>query len=810
MRHLLTLLISILLLTSCADLQVAQRANLECDYETAFDNWEVLARKDFPEAEYQLAKLYAAGHLGTDRQQEALTHYQRAIELGHTGALYGMGQFLLRYAKSDVERATAIDALKQAATAGSVPAEIVLAELYIEGQYLPRDTSRGVEILSRHANADNPRAQYKLALLYDEGIALQQNYAKAYDYYQRALALGHRSAANRLATLYIEGRGVAVDYDRARELLQQQIDLGNMSAAYRLAALEEQLSGESGPSARSVELYRQAASGGYEAARLRMADLYFHGIGVERDIDKAINTYQEMSIGGYGPATAKLGDLYRDGEEKPLDYAYAHELYQLSYDQGFERAELRMARMMGYGLGVTRDIRAARLIYHKYALRGDVSAAYGAAQMIELMADFDHFPLEAVSWYQRAGEAGHQGARLRLAGLYWEGLGVDLDKSRAVALLEALVEEQYTPAMVRLGDYYRDGNYLPRNHIKARDHYLAAVEGHDGNARLKLADLYAQGDEAVRDFEAARVIFVDLSKAGDHAATYKLARMLEFRLGDNAVTPEIVALYERSAVAGYPPAQLRYADLQLEGIGVEQNVDRAIASYRILSERGLGAATFRLGKLVEYGRFETLDIDKAVRLYRKSIDQGYDLGNLQMARLHAVGKGVPRDLRYARQIFERFAVTGTIKAAYELGELYSIHKTQLSTDWLALAIKWYERAAQLGYLDAKYALAELLDSQKGQDRRYVMRLYHEAALAGHGRAMSRYGERLFNGISAKRNQAEGLAFVLTAARSNSSGALKLALSLMDRINRAADIRRANLRSLELKSEIFKVTGVLSE
>jgi TPR repeat protein len=237
-------------------------------------------------------------------------------------------------------------------------------------------------------------------------------------------------------------------------------------------------------------------------------------------------------------------------------------------------------------------------------------------------------------------------------------------------------------------------------------------------------------------------------------------------------------------------------------------VQHALDTYHLLSEKGVGAATFRLGKLVEYSASGSKGMGEAVRLYRAAIEQGYDLANLQMARLYAAGRGVPQDLARARRIFERFAIAGSLKAAHELGLLYTTHRQQLAADWLDKAIAWHGRAAKGGYLDAKFALAELLMREPGQDRVYAATLLKQAALTGHGRAMLRYGSRLFHGADGEAQQVEGLAFVLAAARGDTSGALKDALALMDLIDRPEDILQANWRSMQLRSAVDQLSSDL--
>ena len=61
-------------------------------------------------------------------------------------------------------------------------------------------------------------------------------------------------------------------------------------------------------------------------------------------------------------------------------------------------------------------------------------------------------PKIAAGWYARAALAGLSLAQLRLADLYEQGVGVDKDHAKALALLERAARNGYGPAQVRLRD----------------------------------------------------------------------------------------------------------------------------------------------------------------------------------------------------------------------------------------------------------------------------------------------------------------------------------------------------------------------
>lgn len=782
-------------LAGCADLRVAREAMRQNDVETARDHWERLAQKGFPDAAVGLARLYAGGHMGKERVAEAIVHFERAILLGHESAQSAMARFLIRHSLQFHNPERIVQHIRNAAEGGSVHARLAMSDLYFDGTGVEQNPEKAVVLLIEMT--DISEAAYRLGVIYREDIYAPRDYVQALAYFKQAAAVGHIRAELAQVDFYLNGWGIPADVNHAKALLSDLADRGSLPARFKLAAVIEQEGGAE-PSAEALGHLRKAATGGFAPASFRMADFYLRGRGLPQDVERAMRMLHDLSDRDYGPASARLGDLYRDGDNVQLDYSRAISFYELALEQGFERAELRIARMIHNGWGMDRDLKTALAVYLRHGRKGDAGAAYNVGQVMEDLAAERNEPLSAdvAKWYQRAHDAGHVEAGMRLADLYFFGNGVQQDLARSFAIVSDLSAQGEGRASRRLGEIYANPDREYSDVLLAQKYLAIAVEQGDRVARIRLADLYARPDTAISDAEKAIALYRNLLEEGDIPATFKLARMLERRMGENAITPEILGWYRKARDAHYPPAMIRYADMQLEGIGLLQDVEAALGTYRGLSSRGVGQATFRLGKMHESGIGQGVDYARAVAFYRKSFQQGYELADLQLARFYGEGLGVEQDVDHAIEIYLRFYRQGNDKAPLGLGRLYRFLGSKQE------AVTWLLRATELGNTQAWYELALLYEDIAGKPVPDSIAALQQASSAGHGRAKLLLGERIFAGQSTEPNQLEGLAMMLEAVRLQVPQALKLTVERMHEVEQAGTITKANVLAKQRIDALF--------
>ena len=239
---------------------------------------EQRARQGDPEAQHDLAVLYATGEGRPQDMREAAYWFREAAIQGIPGAQYNLGV------------------------------------LYEKGTGVQQDDVRALLWYHSAAERNHPRAQYNLGLFYAQGRGIPVNYAEARKWLRRAGDQNMTSALFELGQMEERGLGDAPDLSKARALYAQAAALGDQAAAERLVAMPLSTS------APASEATGSAARGDAGAAPASAKPL---SPDAERETLRAI---QQILIRlGYevGAADGLLGDRTREGIR---DYQRRHDL----------------------------------------------------------------------------------------------------------------------------------------------------------------------------------------------------------------------------------------------------------------------------------------------------------------------------------------------------------------------------------------------------------------------------------------------------------------------------------------------------
>jgi len=133
--------------------------------------------------------------------------------------------------------------------------------------------------------------------MYENGEGIPTNVGKAVELYQQAHLAGNTDATKNLAVMYEDGNGVPKDVGKALELYQQAHLAGNTKATQNLALMYSRL--------------QQAHLAGDKGASFNLAVMYEYGHGIPTNVTKALELYQEAHIAGNALATDKLATMYK-------------------------------------------------------------------------------------------------------------------------------------------------------------------------------------------------------------------------------------------------------------------------------------------------------------------------------------------------------------------------------------------------------------------------------------------------------------------------------------------------------------------
>lgn len=137
--------------------------------------------------------------------------------------------------------------LREDASAGNAEAQNGLGTLFYTGHAISRDASGKIldfDLESaaawfyRAAEQGHAAAQFNLGLMYAEGQSVPKDPAKAVELFTKAAEQGNVDAQNNLGVMYFVGEGITRDVEKAKHWFEKAAAQGNEEAKGNLEALQ--------------------------------------------------------------------------------------------------------------------------------------------------------------------------------------------------------------------------------------------------------------------------------------------------------------------------------------------------------------------------------------------------------------------------------------------------------------------------------------------------------------------------------------------------------------------------------------------
>jgi TPR repeat protein len=257
-----------------------------------------------------------------------------------------------------------------------------LALMYLRGEGVPRNETRGLELLRSSAEAGYSAAQYLLGQRYfygngvpaDKTRALSNLRAASVDDYRAVVLLKiiaqgsrgekkdlesvattvKRKAVSRdsnaqltLAFMHLIGDGVPKD--GREEVRWYRAAAGkNTRAAFILSLMYQSGEGVSRNPAEAFRLMRSAADKGDPRAQYYLGTFYYQGIGTQADQQSAADWFRKSAVNGYADAQLAYGMLLLSGDGVAVDKAQAVEWLSRAARQNNEGAREVLRELLTY------------------------------------------------------------------------------------------------------------------------------------------------------------------------------------------------------------------------------------------------------------------------------------------------------------------------------------------------------------------------------------------------------------------------------------------------------------------------------
>lgn len=197
-----------------------------------------------------------------------------------------------------------------AASDGHPAAQMLLGQLYFNGEGVEKDLDHAMFWYNRAADNGFSDAQYRLGILYHDGSPeIEKNLDLAFIYLSQALESGHKDAIKKLEWLHKTELGIVVNLNDDIEVLKKVAASGNQKARFLLSQKLIKGAGVPQDKAAGVKMLQEDAALGFIKAQKQLGELYYYGDGVEKDFIQAYGW--SMAYAG----TKKLGGIAREGKQ---------------------------------------------------------------------------------------------------------------------------------------------------------------------------------------------------------------------------------------------------------------------------------------------------------------------------------------------------------------------------------------------------------------------------------------------------------------------------------------------------------------
>lgn len=217
-------------------------------------------------------------------------------------------------------------------------------------------------------------------------------------------------------------------------------------------------------------------------------------------------------------------------------------------------------------------------------------------------ADEDNLE-EAAKIVKLVADRGNVGALCDYGVFLMNGDGVEKDEAAAVACWEKAAEQNFAPALYKLGVCCLQGVCgLPKDESKAADYFTKAAEQGNADSMLNLSVLYSNGMGVEADPQKSNAYLEMAAEEGQPVACCVIGATLTSK-ADPKDWERGAKLLEQAAEAGNTEAQFFYGMCCEKARGVEQDLAEAAGWYRRAAKAGMPQANEALINLGFPGLF---------------------------------------------------------------------------------------------------------------------------------------------------------------------------------------------------------------
>lgn len=584
------------------------------------------------------------------------------------------------------------------------------------------------------ANGGDVKSMVLLARCYENGAGVPQDSSKALQLFKNAAQKGSVEADIYISSYHL--RGTLIPKDTASYVAIRK-SLAAKGEPRAIAAYANTLLHGTGVKPDTVEAMRlieQAAKKNDEWALVDLADAYYYGIwGYKRDQKRAIDLWKKAIKQNSWMAMMRLGDHYASVGDYKTAWEYINEGVRWNY----HGCLLSSAEMYFMGQGVAVDEAKAQKIASDVCRKmPNVNYAYYVAGRCYMIPDNKDLrdSIRAMEYWHQGARQGSQLCRLTLARMF-----INVGQySEAKQYLEQIIAQKGDgsckgDACYDLSRMYYMGWGVEEDQGKMLDYlYRGADEFNSVECASTVAAFNSngEGDKRIAERYYRRAI-----ELGGEEAYQELAEFYANQGDANGVVGCYNEMIEKGNTDGYYYLTVFYAN--------QGDEDKAMAYLDKGAKAKNGLCLTLKGRFYEEG-YDGKDPDykKAAKCYEQA---GTGVALYRMGLLYIngkLGKGSDDDMKKAVAYFEKSANLNYIDAIQALGYCYESGTAVGEKDYKK-ALEYYKLLADNDVAQGVFKVGNFYESGIGgleADSMAAIECYRRAAAMGHGEALCYLGD----------------------------------------------------------------------
>lgn len=561
-----------------------------------------------------MANLKAAADMGNARAQfdyaiylekeknydinEVLKYYKLASDAGLPNAMCNYASHL-----KEADYKAAIALFKKAADKGHCISMYSYA-LFIKKSKI----DEALQYFEMAAEKNHAKSQYQLGMIklgykdIDSAFALMKKsadsgYRKAIDQYNTMTTVvpGITDDPERNIDIAFEYLRHFAEHDKALEIYQRYHIPESVLSQLRLYQLQLLNSNDANVTKAILAKIMEMAKGGYVEAKYVYASILEEGKFTKKNMLEARKYYQEgckvehaLSMSAYG-RILKVEDqalatkLFKGAADKGLpiaQYQYAKMLeiagtfdealkyYEFAADTGLAKAQYRCAHLLQTHYESELTYKTAAQLYQYAARQNHSKAINNYATLLERGMGINRNRKLAALLYHKASQLGNIIATHNYARILEHGIGVEKDASKAAQIYKQLAQTETNGlAQYHYGRMCHNGIGVNEDYEEAKKYYLKAIDNNIVEAKQNYGVLlftkFHKWNEATRYFEMAVS-----GNGGRDSAKFNYAQLLLQGIGVEKDS-EMAEILLRQAASTFLPAMVAYAQM-IEGTDAEK------------------------------------------------------------------------------------------------------------------------------------------------------------------------------------------------------------------------------------------------